>query len=64
MRQVERCEIRILSEQAKLQIQFYCLLETIKNALITIMDDDNLTAAVSVENTTNLLVILLIIIRN
>lgn len=40
MRHVERCEIRLLSEQLKLQVQFKCSLETMKNALIAVVDDE------------------------
>lgn len=53
MKQVERCEIRLLIEQSKLQVQFKCRLETIKNVLISIVDEENVTAAVSMEDTSN-----------
>lgn len=53
MRQVERCEIRLLTEQSKLQVQFTCRLETMKNALIAVVDDENLTTTVSMDDTIN-----------
>uniref|UniRef100_A0A1B0AI90 Cell cycle checkpoint control protein RAD9A n=1 Tax=Glossina pallidipes TaxID=7398 RepID=A0A1B0AI90_GLOPL len=56
MQQVERCNICILPEPAKLQIQFSCRLETLKNALIAIVDEENISTPVSVEEANNLLV--------
>lgn len=53
MRHVERCEIRLLSDQLKLQIQFKCSLETMKNALIAVVDDEILTTNVAREDATN-----------
>ncbi|KAL9911719.1 cell cycle checkpoint control protein Rad9 [Glossina fuscipes fuscipes] len=56
MQQVERCNICILPEPAKLQIQFSCRLETLKNALIAIVDEENISTPVSIEEASNLLV--------
>lgn len=56
MRHVERCEIRLLSDQLKLQIQFKCSLETMKNALIAVVDDEILTTNVAREDATNVYV--------
>uniref|UniRef100_A0A1B0G8K3 Cell cycle checkpoint control protein n=1 Tax=Glossina morsitans morsitans TaxID=37546 RepID=A0A1B0G8K3_GLOMM len=56
MQQVERCNICILPEPAKLQIQFSCRLETLKNALIAIVDEENISTPVSIEEANNLLV--------
>lgn len=53
MKQVERCDIRLITEQSKLQVQFKCRLETVKNVLISIVDEENVTAAVSQEDTSN-----------
>uniref|UniRef100_A0A1A9W761 Cell cycle checkpoint control protein n=1 Tax=Glossina brevipalpis TaxID=37001 RepID=A0A1A9W761_9MUSC len=56
MQQVERCDICIMPESSKLQIQFSCRLETLKNALISIVDEENISTPVSVEEANNLLV--------
>ncbi|XP_013111778.2 cell cycle checkpoint control protein RAD9A [Stomoxys calcitrans] len=56
MKQVERCEIQLLPEVSKLQIQFKCRMETMKNRLISIVDEENVTAAVSQEETSNVIV--------
>ncbi|XP_075161600.1 cell cycle checkpoint control protein Rad9 [Haematobia irritans] len=56
MKQVERCEIRLLAEVSKLQIKFKCRLEALKNVLISIVDEENVTAAVSIEDTSNVIV--------
>lgn len=53
MRNVERCEMRLLGEQLKLQIQFKCSLETMKNALIAVVDDEILTTNVSMDEARN-----------
>lgn len=54
MRNVERCEMRLLNELLKLQIQFKCRLETMKNALIAVVDDEMLTTNVSMEEARNM----------
>ncbi|XP_023293349.2 cell cycle checkpoint control protein RAD9A [Lucilia cuprina] len=56
MRHVERCEIRLLADQLKLQVQFKCSLETMKNALISVVDDEILTTNVSQDEAINVIV--------
>lgn len=53
MKQVERCDMHLLVEQSKLQVQFKCRLEIMKNILISIVDEENVTAAVSQKDATN-----------
>ena len=54
---VEHCELLIDADQLKFQVKLKCRLETVRNATISIVDEENITAAVSVDDTSNLYVL-------
>ncbi|EDW79387.1 uncharacterized protein Dwil_GK20449 [Drosophila willistoni] len=55
MKQVEHCEMSIVENHTKLQVKLRCKLETMKQALIAIIDDQNINAAVSKEASPNVI---------
>ncbi|TDG42124.1 hypothetical protein AWZ03_011456 [Drosophila navojoa] len=53
MKQVEYCELSIVDNKSKLQVNLRCKLETTKQALIAIVDELNITASVSTDQSPN-----------
>ncbi|XP_053954509.1 cell cycle checkpoint control protein RAD9A isoform X1 [Anastrepha ludens] len=52
-KQVERCDMTYLSDNAKFQIQLKCQHETLKNTFISVDEEENITAEMAPESTCN-----------
>ncbi|ALC45708.1 Rad9 [Drosophila busckii] len=55
MKQVEHCELKVLANRTKFQVKLRCKLETMKQALISIVDEQNITTAVAADNSPNII---------
>ncbi|EDV97615.1 GH16967 [Drosophila grimshawi] len=55
MKQVEHCELSIVGNHTKFQVNLRCKLETTKQALIAIVDEQNITSAVPTDQCANIL---------
>ncbi|XP_055902460.1 cell cycle checkpoint control protein RAD9A [Eupeodes corollae] len=55
MKQVETCTIQIEPSRSKLLVQMNCKHETVKHFIISIIDDDSVTADVPMDNFPNLI---------
>ncbi|XP_023160131.2 cell cycle checkpoint control protein RAD9A isoform X2 [Drosophila hydei] len=53
MKQVEYCELSIVGNQSKLKVNLRCKLETTKQAVISIMDELNITSNVPTDQSLN-----------
>ncbi|XP_055855486.1 cell cycle checkpoint control protein RAD9A [Episyrphus balteatus] len=53
MKQVETCSIQIQPSRSKFLVQMNCKHETVKHFIISIIDDDNVTAEVPMDNFPN-----------
>lgn len=53
MKQVEYCEMSIDGNRTKFQVTLRCKLETMKQALISIVDEQNITSAVPTDQSSN-----------
>ncbi|KAM8708046.1 hypothetical protein ACLKA7_015077 [Drosophila subpalustris] len=53
MKQVEYCEMSIVGNRTKFQVTLRCKLETMKQALISIVDEQNITSAVPTDQSSN-----------
>ncbi|XP_050336333.1 cell cycle checkpoint control protein RAD9A [Bactrocera neohumeralis] len=52
-KQVERCDMALLNDRTKFQIQLKCQHETLKNTFISVDDEENITAEMAPENNCN-----------
>ncbi|KAH8419609.1 hypothetical protein KR222_008591, partial [Zaprionus bogoriensis] len=53
MKQVEHCELSILNNHTKFKVTLRCKLETMKQAIISIVDEQNITSAVPTDQSVN-----------
>ncbi|KAH8370284.1 hypothetical protein KR093_002929, partial [Drosophila rubida] len=53
MKQVEHCELSIVNNSTKFQVKLRCKLETMKQALLSIVDEQNITSAVPTDQSVN-----------
>lgn len=51
--QVEHCEMSILNDHTKFKVTLRCKLETMKQAIISIVDEQNITSAVPTDQSPN-----------
>ncbi|XP_034102535.1 cell cycle checkpoint control protein RAD9A [Drosophila albomicans] len=53
MKQVEHCELSVVNNSTKFQVKLRCKLETTKQALLSIVDEQNITSAVPTDQSVN-----------
>ncbi|XP_030373415.1 cell cycle checkpoint control protein RAD9A [Scaptodrosophila lebanonensis] len=55
MKQVEHCELSITDNQTKFQVKLRCKLETVRQSVIAILDEQNITAGVLPDHSANVI---------